>query len=106
LDDLFDKVSKIDGQFKDISNDIQAAFASGVVTVNHWVKQINNNIIYYTAAVLDPCVKLTLIRKQYSNGAPEIIKRIKDYLKREYQTAPPDVSTSREAKLPRGVSAH
>jgi hypothetical protein len=84
LDDLLDEVSKIDGQFGDVGNDIRAAFASGVVTVDHWMKEINDNIIYHTAAVLDPRVKLTLIREQYGNGAPEIFKRIKDYLKREY----------------------
>jgi hypothetical protein len=62
--------------------------------------------MYHTAVVLDPQVKLTLIREQYGDGAPEIIKRIKDYLKREYQTATPNALAPGEVNLPRGVSAH
>jgi hypothetical protein len=38
LDDLLDEVSKINGQFGDVGDDIRLAFASGVATVDHWME--------------------------------------------------------------------
>jgi hypothetical protein len=105
LDDLLDDVSKADGQFGDVGDNIQAAFAAGVAQVEEYTSLINDNIMYYAAAVLDPRIKCNLIKEQYGDEATDIIKRIRDYLKKEYQKPlPPPSSTN--TKLPPITSVH
>jgi hypothetical protein len=60
-----------------------------VAQVEEYTSLINDNIIYYIAAVLDPPIKCTLIREQYGEDADDIIKRIREYLKTEYQKKSP-----------------
>jgi hypothetical protein len=50
LDDLLDEVSKKNGQFGDVGDEIRAAFASGVAQVEHFMALINDNILYYCKA--------------------------------------------------------
>ena len=57
------------------------------------MEEINDNIIYFTAYVLDPRIKTTLIREQYSNAADELILRIRTYLKKEFSSSAP-ITTS------------
>jgi hypothetical protein len=83
LDDLLDDVSKADGAFGDVGDDIRKAFLAGVAKVDEYTALINDNITYHTAAVLDPRIKCTLIREQYGDGADDITKRIREYLKKE-----------------------
>jgi hypothetical protein len=54
LDDLLDDVFRADGQFGDIGDDIRAAFHASVAQVEEYMSLINDNIMYYAAAVLDP----------------------------------------------------
>ena len=83
LDDLLDDVSKADGKFSNIGDDIQDAFKAGVSKVEEYTQLVNDNIMYYAAAVLDPQIKTTLIKEQCEDGADDIIKRIQEYLKKE-----------------------
>jgi hAT family C-terminal dimerisation region len=106
LDDLLDDVQNKDGQFGDIGDDIQDAFATGVAQVEEYNSLINENIMYHVAAVLDPRIKCTLIKEQYGDGAKEIIQRIKDWLKSEYQQAPTSAASSIEPTLPSNANIH
>lgn len=106
LDDLLDDVSKADGQFGDVGNDIRAAFAAGVKQVEEYTSLINDNIMYCAAAVLDPRIKCNLIKEQYGDKAPDIIERMRDYLKKEYQKPLLPLAPSAEVKLPPGASVH
>ena len=50
------------------------------------MKDINDNIIYYAAHILDPRIKTILIREQYDKDtADELISRIRTYLKKEFR---------------------
>jgi hypothetical protein len=84
LDDLLDDVSRADGQFGDVGDDIRCAFQAGVAQVEEYTSLINDNILYYAAAILDPRIKSNLIREQCGTSADEIILRIREYLKQEY----------------------
>jgi hypothetical protein len=63
LDDLLDDVSKVDGQFGDVGDDIRDAFKVGVKQVEEYTSLINDNVIYYAAAILDLRIKCTLIKE-------------------------------------------
>jgi hypothetical protein len=57
LDNLLDNIQNGDSfnsKFGDISNDIRDAFRASVKTVDNWIKDINDNIMYYAAYILDP----------------------------------------------------
>jgi hypothetical protein len=84
LDDLLDNISKANSQFSDVSDDIRCAFQAGVAQVKEYTSLINNNILYYAAAILDPRIKSNLIQEQCSTNADKIILRIQEYLKQEY----------------------
>lgn len=43
-----------------------------------------DNDLYFAAHILDPRVKFSLIREQYSNNTNDIIKRVKTYFKTQY----------------------
>jgi hypothetical protein len=62
--------------------------------------------MYYAAAVLDPCIKSNLIKEQYSDKAIDVIKRIQDYLKKEYQKLLPPPPPSTNTELPLSASVH
>jgi hypothetical protein len=47
-------IQKRDGQFGDVGDDIRAAFQKGVETDDKWLQEINDNIMYYAASILDP----------------------------------------------------
>jgi hypothetical protein len=64
LDDLLDDIQNSDSsdsKFGDISDDIRDAFRAGVEIVDNWMKDINDNIMYYAAYILDPRIKTILI---------------------------------------------
>jgi hypothetical protein len=66
LDDLLDDIQNSDSfnsKFGDISDDIRDAFKAGIETVDNWMKDINDNIMYYAAHILDPRIKTILIRE-------------------------------------------
>jgi hypothetical protein len=62
--------------------------------------------MYYAAMVLDPCIKSNLIKEQYGDEAIDVIKRIKDWFKKEYQSPLPPLAPLAEVKLPSNVSVH
>jgi hypothetical protein len=84
LDDLLNNVKKADGQFGNVGDDIRAAFSTRIEQVEEYTSLINDNIIYYTAAILDPRIKCNLINEQYSDEATTVIQRIREWLKKEY----------------------
>jgi hypothetical protein len=84
LDDLLNNVSKADSQFSNVNDDIRCAFQARVTQVEEYTSLINNNILYYATAILDPRIKSNLIQEQYGTGADEIILQIREYLKQEY----------------------
>jgi hypothetical protein len=62
--------------------------------------------MYYAAAVLDPRIKCNLIKEQYSNNATDVIRRIQEYLKKEYQKPLPPPTPSTDIELPPSASVH
>lgn len=44
---------------------------------------VTDNTIYFAATVLDPRIKLNLIKEQYPDTADDIILRNREYLKKE-----------------------
>jgi hypothetical protein len=106
LDDLLDDVVKADGQFGDVSDDIREAFKAGIFVCDKYTQMINENIIYHAAAVLDPRIKLTLIREQYGDQADDIIDRVQKYLMEEWQKQSPVAPPTEELKLPPGSDLH
>lgn len=62
--------------------------------------------MYYTAAVLDPRIKTTLIEEQYREEAAGIIKHIKDYLKHEHRTPAPLSIAITDIELPYSASIY
>jgi hypothetical protein len=108
IDDFLDDVRKGEGHFQQALPDIQRAFKKAVKKFDDYQKEINKNIMYYTAAVLDPRFKTSVIIKQCGTGAMEIIQRVRDYLKKEYPFYPKaDLPVrSREDYCPKGMSIH
>jgi hypothetical protein len=106
LDDLLDDINKKEGQFGDVGDDIREAFKAGVEVVDEYQKLINENIMYYAAAVLDPRIKFNLIDEQCDD--PEKIRKdVKGYLKKEWLKAVPiENITQEEVELPEGASLH
>jgi hypothetical protein len=86
LDDLLDDVIKADGQFRDVGDDIRQAFSAGVTELDKHITYINDNVMYFAAAVLDLWIKCNLIKEQYPDTTGEIIERIRVYLKKEFAT--------------------
>ena len=58
------------------------------------------------AIVLDPRIKCALIKEQYSDRAQEIIQRIKEWLKSEYQQPPISTVPLVEPTLPSNANIH
>ncbi|KAH9206527.1 hypothetical protein DL95DRAFT_247510, partial [Leptodontidium sp. 2 PMI_412] len=83
LNDLLDDMSRVDGSFGDVRDNIRTAFAAAIKKCDDYIKIVKNNDIYFAAHVLNPRVKLTNIREQYSD-IDAIILRIRKYLKKEY----------------------
>jgi hypothetical protein len=77
-------MSWADDQFGDVSDDIRYAFQAGVTQVEEYTSLINDNILYYAIAILDPRIKSNLIREQCSTSANKIILQIREYFKQEY----------------------
>ena len=73
MDDLLDDVKKVDGQFGNIGNDIRAAFSTRIEQVEEYTSLINDNVMYYTAAILDLRIKCNLINEQYGDEATNVI---------------------------------
>ena len=66
LDDLLNNIQNSDSSdsnFSDISDDIRDAFRASIETVDNWMKDINDNIMYYAAHIFDPRIKTILIRE-------------------------------------------
>jgi hypothetical protein len=69
--------------------------------------EINDNIMYFAAHVLDPQIKTTLIREQYNKDeADKLIDRIRTYLKNEFGDYAPATTSQSTAKVPANVSIH
>ena len=85
LDDLLDDVSKANSQFGDVDDDIQEVFKTGIAQCDAYISLVTENVMYFAASVLDPYIKCTLIKEQYSDEADEIIAKVRAYLKKEYQ---------------------
>lgn len=72
-----------DGQFGDIGDNIREAFKAGVSVVEDYQSKINDNIMYYAAAILDPRIKFNLIDEQCDE--PEQVKAdVRAFLKKEW----------------------
>jgi hypothetical protein len=106
LDNLLDNVFKADSQFGDVGDDIQATFYARVAQVEEYMSLINDNIMYYAAAVLDPRITCNLIREQCRDGANGIILRICEYFKKEYQQQQPLTKRSTDVSIPHNVNQH
>jgi hypothetical protein len=107
LDDLLDDIQKSDSRYGDVPVDIRQAFLAGVAVVDEYTKLINDNIMYYAAAILDPRIKTRLIKEQYAEGAAKIMEDIQKYLKKEFQKSSPEArSRSSDIQFPKGVHHH
>jgi hypothetical protein len=105
LDDLLDDVSKKEGQFGDVGDDIQEAFQAGVAQIDEYTKLINENIMYYAAAVLDPRIKCNLIKEQCDNPNG-VIEKVRKYLKEEFHQSEALEAPLSSVELPHGVNQH
>jgi len=56
--------------------------------------------------VLDPRIKCNLIHEQYGDGANDIIFRVREYLKKEYQKLQPPSSQYIDVELPLNSNLH
>ena len=76
LDDLLDDVSKANGRFGDVGDDIREAFKAGVAQCDAYMSLVTENVMYFATSVLDPHIKYTLIKEQYSDETDEIIAKV------------------------------
>ena len=75
LDDLFDDIRNKENLFEDVDPNIQAAFEAGMAELEKYQQLIRENDLYYVAHILDLQIKMTLIKKEYSeHDVDEIIK--------------------------------
>ncbi|PMD51266.1 uncharacterized protein K444DRAFT_601551 [Hyaloscypha bicolor E] len=84
LEDLLEAVSSGEEPYIDIGPDLKGGFEAAKETLTKWGNLTLENDIYYAAHVLDPRIKLTLIKEQYGDQADEVIERVKAYFKRQY----------------------
>ncbi|KAH6703993.1 hypothetical protein BKA61DRAFT_739848 [Leptodontidium sp. MPI-SDFR-AT-0119] len=107
LDDLLDDVSRADGSFGDVGDDIRTAFAAAIKKCDDYMEIVKNNDMYFAAYVLDPRVKLTNIREQFGDDTDAIILRIQKYLKKEYlKPGVVNVEVRPQPPLPPGANVH
>ena len=64
LEDLVDAVSSGEALYDDVTSpDLIGAFAAVKETVSKWSDEMLENDLYFTAQVLDPRIKFTLIQE-------------------------------------------
>ena len=89
LDDLLDDIQGGSGDFEGVNKDIRAAVEGGIRKMNKFARIMDDNILYYMAAVLDPRIKTSLIEAQMSEpDAQLIISQVRDFLKKQYPFVP------------------
>jgi hypothetical protein len=94
LDDLLDDIQGARGDFEGVNGDIRAAVEWGIRKMNKFARLMDDNILYYVAAVLDPRIKTSLIQAQMSEpDAQLIISQVREFLKKQYPFVPALPST-------------
>ena len=79
LDDLLDDIQGASGDFEGVNEDIRAAVEGGIRKMNKFARMMDDNVLYYVAAVLDPRIKTSLIEAQMSEpDAQLIISQVRD----------------------------
>jgi hypothetical protein len=89
LDDLLDDVRMAQGDFEGVDVDIREAVERAIRKMNKFTKKMDDNILYYVAATLDPRIKTSLIEAQMDQSdARLIISQVREFFKREYPFNP------------------
>jgi hypothetical protein len=89
LDDLLDNIKKAEGDFEDVTVEIQDAAEKGIRKMNKFAKRMDDNILYYVASILDPRIKTSFIEAQMS--APDaqlIMSQVREFLQKDYPFYP------------------
>jgi hypothetical protein len=73
LDDILDDIKKAEGNFHDITKDIQDAVETEIQKLGKFIKIMDGNILYYVAAILDPRIKTSYIKAQISKPDARLI---------------------------------
>jgi len=89
LDDLLNDVKLAEGSFEGVDEDIRHAVEGAIKKMNKFAKKMDDNILYYVAAVLDPRIKTSFIKAQMNGPDAElVIGQVRDFLKKEYPFDP------------------
>lgn len=101
LDDILDDIKNNEGDFQEVTEEVQNAVEAGILKMDKFTKKMDSNIIYYVAAVLDPRVKTSFIRAQMSKSdADAIVSDTREYIKKQYPASP---ASSSSAERPPGM---
>jgi hypothetical protein len=73
LDSLLDNIKKAEGDFKNLTVEIQDAAEKGIWKMNKFAKRMDDNILYYVASILDPRIKTSFIEAQMSAPNAQLI---------------------------------
>ena len=91
-----------EGDFEGIDVDIRDAIEGGIKKINKFAKKMDDNILYYVAAALDPRIKTSFIEAQMKGpDAKLIISQVREFLKKEY---PFDLVLPSNTERPSGMS--
>ena len=102
LDDLLDDVRTGHGDFEGVDASIQDAVERATGKMNKFTKKMDDNILYYVAAALDPRIKTSFIEAQMDESSARLItSEVREFLKREY---PFDPVLPSNAERPSGMS--
>ena len=82
--DLLEDVSSGGEAFRDICIDLQRAFDAAKDTLKKWTNKMFKCDLYFTAHVLNPRYKFSLLRAQYGEDVKDLILRIKTWFKDNY----------------------
>lgn len=102
LDDLLDDVRMAKGDFKNASADLREAVERASKKMEKFTQLMDDNILYYVAAVLDPRIKTSLIEGQMNIEDAELItSQVREFFKRKYPFQPSlPMDTERPSGMP------
>ena len=75
--DLLEDVSSNKEAYRDICINLRQAFDAAKETLKKWTNEMFKCDLYFTAHVLNPRYKFSLLRAQYGEDAEDLILRIK-----------------------------